>query len=160
MQTVYKLMLALFAALLVATAAIWIDISSYTTMWLIGQAGPNYPPSNSSFNATYVNATIAKAAGFVNLINSSAYLFFRANLSSAYHYINLSVRAYNRSDGQLSIHYANLAQQSAQDAYSRISAYKYDSGIVMAIFTLFIGAILYIHMRPIRKPDRKEKAKR
>jgi hypothetical protein len=155
MQTMHKLMLALFASLIIATAAILLDLA-----WLNGQSGIAYfSNSSSSFNATYTNATITKAEGYVNLINQSSYIIFRPNLTAAYHYLNLSIEAYNKSDGTLSIRYASLAQQSAESAYSQISAYKYDSAAAMVAFTLFIGVILYIHMKPIRKPGRKEKAK-
>lgn len=106
--------------------------------------------TTSNYTQTQVNNTIANATAYVNSVNMSAYLIFSPNLTQAYAYLN-KANNYSKTSPGSAILYAALAKQSAQMAYSQISAYKKISFAGMVIFTIVAGLILYVYMRPIRR---------
>lgn len=102
-----------------------------------------------NFNSTYANATFISAKTYVDSINTSGYLIFSPNLTSAYKYLAMA-QGNITINPNLSVFYSTKAQQLAQQQYGDISYYKADSLPVIAIFTIAMAVILAKIMVPVK----------
>lgn len=103
----------------------------------------------ANYTVSQANATIANATQYISTVNESAYLIFYPNLTKAYNYLNMSQQVYTKNP-TLAVLYANQATNSAATEYSRISAYKKDALIVIALLTTITAIALYWFGRPIK----------
>ena len=126
-----------------------------------GTAGSSTHASISLINATArANQSIQNATAYLRMVNQSGYLiFYPANLSEAYIYLNKAESAYPDSPA-LSVEYAGIAASIARSSYARIGYYKNASLIVMLLFTAAMGLLLYMRMKPVKAAGRGSAAAR
>jgi hypothetical protein len=111
--------------------------------------------SVSAVSPTYTmmaaNHSIKNTTAYLQTVNQSGYLFFYpSNLSAAYSYLNKSETAYSHNSPALAIGYSDKAMSLAKSSYLQISYYRTISIIVMLIFTVVIGLLLYKLMKPVK----------
>ncbi len=96
----------------------------------------------------------SQAESYINSVNQSSYLIFSPNLSAAYSYLGRAQELQNSSP-TLAISYAQLATTQASIAYGQISSYKKYAALITLFLTAWVGAILYVLMKPSAKSDKR-----
>ncbi len=105
-------------------------------------------PSNFINNAS-ISIRINNTLSYVNEVNGSAYLIFYPNLSTAYNDINA---AKNISGNTSKINYLLVgAKNNATYERNMLNGYRYVSFIVMVVFAILSGFILYKFALPYKK---------
>jgi len=133
---------AVFAMALLAIAL------HYAAPALAQQPFPTIGSGN--YTSSAAKTFIASAYNYVNAINQSGYLIFMPNLTLSYKYLDDAESMYNSSPGTAVI-YASKAISAARLSYQRISYYKAYSLVVLTVFTVAVGIILYRLMKPIKQ---------
>lgn len=110
---------------------------------------------SGNYTASSAKAFIDSASAYINSINQSGYLIFMPNLTASYKYLDEAKSTYNTSPDTAVI-YANKAIESAKLSYMQISYYKSYSFVVLVVFTVAIGALLYKLMKPIKRRSRRQ----
>ena len=109
---------------------------------------------NQNYTVQQANFSLAQAESYISSVNQSSYLVFSPNLSTAYSYLNRAQELQNSSP-TLAVSYAQLATTQASIAYGQISSYKRYAALITLFLTAWVGALLYVLMKPSAKSDKR-----
>ncbi len=116
----------------------------FYSVYSVGAASPAYTMMTA-------NQSIKNATAYLQTVNESGYLFFYpSNLSAAYSYLNKSKTAYAHNSPALAVEYSDTAMTLAKGSYLQIGYYRTVSIIVMLVFTVIVGLLLYRLMKPVK----------
>jgi hypothetical protein len=132
----------------------WLAFSVFSIALSMAYASPGSYVGSQNYTVAYANSTINSTANYIETINQSGYLLFYPNLSKAYSYLEKARSIYTKSPSA-AVAYANQAEASAREQYATIGQYRLYSLVAAAIFTIAMGAILYLFMIPVRKTVKK-----
>ncbi len=114
----------------------------------------SYSQTNSSMQQQ-INST----AAYIQTVNESGYLIFYPNLSQSY---ALLAKAQNESTSNpsQSLSLLTMARQSADQQLQIIDSYRNTAAVIVAIFVIVIGTLLYYTMIPYRRRNTRKRARR
>ncbi len=113
--------------------------------------------ANYSYSQTGVGADINSTLAYVNMVNQSAYVVFYPNMTAAYGYISKAENV-SRTDPAYARSLLAQAMGSAQQQLDRISQYRTDSVLVLAVVAVALVVLLNRLMRVRRgKTGRRQK---
>ncbi len=131
-------------------ARIWLAFSIFSIVISTAYASSSTSVGSQNYTVAYANSTINSTANYIETINQSGYLLFYPNLSKAYSYLEKARGIYTKSPSAAVV-YTDQAEAYAREQYAIMAQYKFYSFIAAAIFTLVMGAILYLFMIPVKK---------
>lgn len=110
----------------------------------------------SAYSRGDANGILNQTSNYLGEVNESGYIIFYPNMTSPYSYLSDAYNALNASPDQ-AVAYANMSMGAAQEQYNRISAYKSESLVVMALLTLISAAVFYAFVMPSRSAPKRSR---
>lgn len=104
--------------------------------------------TSPNYTAEQANGIITNATAYVQSVNQSAFLVFYPNLTMANYYLRISESIYKTNTSE-AVFYARQAAAAASAAYSGIALRKGIGLFLATVFTIAMGAALYVFMKPI-----------
>ncbi len=116
-------------------------------------AGNSSTPNQSAENVFSLQLNSTRV--YVDMVNSSSYLFFYPDLKESYTYLNESASIY-KTNSSMAYLLLGLARSFASSELSRIDSYRaYSLAATVAAAAIFT-VVLYLLMRPSRGNKRKD----
>ncbi|MDE1833167.1 MAG: hypothetical protein KGH58_01990 [Candidatus Micrarchaeota archaeon] len=111
---------------------------------LYSSVGQNYTSRPMSLN---LSSAINSTRGYLQSVNSSAYLVFYPNLAKAYSELYLAMnQSFSNQSRALAL--LNESRSFASAEQSRIDGYRAESAYALGAITIVLAAALYALMRP------------
>jgi hypothetical protein len=104
--------------------------------------------TSPNYTAEQANGIITNTTAYVQSVNQSAFLVFYPNLTMANYYLRVSKSIYKTNPSE-AVFYARQAAAAASAAYSGIALRKGMGLFLATVFTIAMGAALYVFMKPI-----------